>query len=163
LTIAKVLAAGGDDKQSLGYLRDVLAVEKKKPGLASARAMLQWGDLVAAGAERDYEQAIKHHMQAIKLATPLARTSKMVPRREAPQVLTDAHLGVARDIAWGRWQQKSRVVPKWLDKALTLANQSIADDRTPEDLRFHVSAGALAALAGIHDPPDAQSWIRSLR
>ena len=70
---------------------------------------------MAAAKEHDYTEAIKHHMHAIKLAEPLVSSPQVAVRRAAKEVLVDANLAVAHDVGWGRWQQKAKVVPKWID------------------------------------------------
>ena len=127
--------------------------------LVKARAYCQWGDALAAGPERNFQEAATQHLQAIKLAEPLAGDARAPIRREAKEVLLDAHLGVAGDIARGRWQQKQKVVPKWIYRAQALAEAMIASEKGAEDLRLRVGLSALAALAEVADVPDSWCWI----
>jgi tetratricopeptide (TPR) repeat protein len=130
------------------------------PGIVAARAWCLWGDCLAKSAKRDYAGALKHHQQAIKLAEPLARHDQYAVRRAAKELLVDAHLAVAYDIGWGRWQQKSTVVPNWIDRAKAFADQLVDHERMGPEIHLRVYAQALAALAGIAQPPDAGKWIR---
>ena len=158
LLLARVLAAAGDYPQAIARVRDVIA-EPKVSEVAAARAWCLWGDCLAKSAKRDYAGAIKHHQQAIKLAEPLARHDQYAVRRAAKELLVDAHLGVAYDIGWGRWQQKSTVVPNWIDRAKAFADQLVDHERMGPEIHLRVYAQALAALAGIAQPPDAGKWI----
>jgi hypothetical protein len=99
-------------------------------------------------------------MEAIKIADPLALAPDTTVRRAAKELLIDAHLAVARDIAWGRWQQKERVVPLWLERAKRCADEAIDQDGGGRDLRLRVAEHALLAAAGFQAPPDPTPWVR---
>jgi tetratricopeptide (TPR) repeat protein len=161
VTLAKILAEAGDCPQALEIVRDVIE-SGKAPKIVVARASCMWGDLLAASHERDYPQAIKYHLQAIKMAVPLAGDPAMTVRREAKELLVDAHLAVAHDIGWGAWQQKLKVVPKWIERASAFADDAIANEQSSPEIRLRVSEQALAALAGIADPPDSHVWIQGV-
>ncbi|MEX0679560.1 MAG: tetratricopeptide repeat protein [Pirellulales bacterium] len=162
LCLARVLAAAGDYPQAISRVRDVLD-QPNVPDVVAAGAWCQWGDYLAKSSDRDYAGAIKHHRQAIKLAEPLARHERYVVRRAAKELLVDAHLAVAYDVGWGRWQQKSKVVPKWIDRAASFADEMLANERGDAEVYLRVYAGALAALAGIAEPPEASKWIRGIQ
>lgn len=159
LTLAKILSDTGDHRQAIQQTRDVVDAPGISP-LLQARAYCRWGDCLAAASGPDFQEALTHHSRAIKLAEPLTASARSVDRREAKQVLLDAYLGAAHDIGHGRWQQQATIVPKWLDRALALADDLIARERGDAEIRFQVYCRALSALAGIADPPDASRWIR---
>ena len=161
LLLAKVLAAKGDYPQAI-ELAGGIARSKGAARLTLARAQCQWGDALAAGEKHDYAAATQHHLKAIELAQPLAASRKYSERRAAKEILVDAHLAVAHDIAWGRWQQKSKVVPQWLARGLALADDLIVTEHGSPAARLRVYEQALAALAGIDQPPDATRWIRGV-
>lgn len=158
LTLAKILAQSGDYTQAIAQVRGVVEWGKA-PHVIVARAFLLWGDFAAAGQQHDYPQAIKHHMQAIKLAEPLASEQKVAVRRAAKRVLIEAHLAVAHDVGWGRWQQKSKVTTRWIERATAWADDLVAHDQGSIQAQLCVHEKALAALAGVADPPDASRWI----
>ena len=159
LILAKVQAETGDYTTAIERARAIADSQKTGP-LVRARAYVQWGDCVAASPQREFAEAMKLHAKAIKLVEPLAGGKKHIERREAKEVLIDAHLAVARDIGQGRWQQKAEVIPKWLERALAMADDLIAYDHGEPLLRLHVYEQALAALAPLSNPPDAGEWIR---
>jgi len=161
LTLAKVQAANGDHAAAIEIAR-TLAESPKTPGLVMARAYCLWGDSLVLSTARDYPQAIKHHQKAIKLATPLSSSKKTSIRRAAKELLVDANLAVARDIGWGRWQQKSKVVPKWVDRAVAVVDDIENKEVGSPELRLRIYEQALAAAAGIADPPDCEAWERAL-
>jgi tetratricopeptide (TPR) repeat protein len=117
------------------------------------------GDLVFASAHDD-KQALKLHESAIKSAEPLMGDSHQAIRRQAKQVLIDAHLGAANDIAWGTWQQKARVVPKWLAQANELARDLVEQEEGDPEVRLKVAREALFAAAGSRGAWDSADWIQ---
>lgn len=161
LLLAKVLAAKGDYAQAI-VLAGGVARLKGVARLTLARAHCQWGEALAAGEDHDYAGATQHHLKAIELAQPLTVSQKYSERRAAKEILVDAHLAVAHDIAWGRWQQKSKVVPQWLARGLALADDLIRTEHGSPAARLRVHERALAALAGIDEPPDATRWTRGV-
>lgn len=159
---AKVLAAEGDYPQAVRQLRDLIDAGAAG-GLVLARAHCQLGDYTACGEKRDFEQAIGHHQKAIKLAEPETLEAKFTVRRAAKELMVDAHLAVAHDIGWGRWQQKPKAVIKWVEHARAYADDLLANEQGSPDLRLQICEGALSALAGIAQPPDASKWIEQLK
>ena len=159
LILAQAQAESGDYATAIERLRGI-AERTKNNDLLRARAYLQWGDCLAASPKQDLAEAMKLHARAIKLVEPLASKGKHADRRVARETLIDAHLAVARDIGAGRWQQKAEVIPKWLDRAMAMADEMVAHDRAEPQVSLRVYQQALAALAPVADPPDASEWIR---
>ena len=162
LLIARILAESGEYPKALQHARDV-ADDAESSTIVAARAHCLMGDFLARSSQRDFAEAIKHHQRAIQLAEPLMSDADFVVRRAAKELLLDAHLAVAYDIGWGRWQQKPKVVPKWIERATAFADDLLSREHGRPELQLHVQAGALAALAGIANPPDAGPWVRGLQ
>jgi tetratricopeptide (TPR) repeat protein len=162
LLLAQILAASGDYPVAITRVRGVLD-EPKLDDLVAARAWCQWGDYLAQSHKRDFTEAIKHHQQAISLAEPLLASPDQVTRRAAKQLLLDAHLGVAYDIGHGRWQQKTAAVAKWINRSAVFADDLVRTENAGAETRLRVYVGALAAIAGISEPPDVTSWIAGTR
>ncbi len=136
----------------------------KSPNLAPlvrAQAELLVGDLNAAGPKRDYKRAMEYHLKAIKSAEPLAETKQPKTRRAAKQVLLEANLGVANDIAWGFYQQKETAVPRWLEKATDIAKDLQTNEGTDAEPTLTVARQALAACAGTQGLLDPLNWTKS--
>lgn len=161
LTLAKVQATVGDFEEAIKQVSAVANAKDASPIMA-ARAQLQWGDYLAAREKHDYEQALRKHQAAIKLAEQLIGSPKQAERVAAKELLVDAHLAVAHDIGWGHWQHKSKVVPKWIERATVFADDLVAHEGASVETKFRVSERALAALAGIAAPPDAGPWVRTV-
>ena len=158
LLLARILARSAEFAGAVQHLEDILTLNKLS-GLLKARTQLELGYCAAQAAKPNYPQALKHHQEAITLTEPLVTDERTAVRHAAKEILIAAHLGIAHDIASGRWQHKNKVVPKWLDRASAFAEEMITHDQGSIELRLRVSEGALAALAALPEPPDAQAWI----
>jgi tetratricopeptide (TPR) repeat protein len=162
LLVARVLAASGDYPQAISRLRDVID-QSDVDDLVAATAYCQWGDCLAQSAQRNFTEAIEHHQRAIALAEPLVNHTSRAVRRQAKDLLLDAHLAVAYDVGWGNWQQKASFVPKWIERATFYAEDLLRNEHAGPKVRFRVYVGAVAAMAGVEAPPDASRWIKGLR
>lgn len=153
--------------QALGYLgrheEAIQEVEKaiqlgEKWGHVKARALCLMGDLLSSGPRRDYKQAIQFHIEAVKTADPLTADKHPAIRVAAKEVLIDAHLGAANDVAWGHWKEKEQAINKWLQGAVAVTEDLIANDRGSDSLRFRVASRALAAHVGAQGSLDPSDW-----
>lgn len=162
LLLARVLAASGDYPAAITCVRGLMD-EPQLDKLDAARAACLWGDFLSHWYKRDFAEAIEFHQRAIALAEPLLGVKDRTTRREAKQVLLDAHLGVAYDIGHGRWQQKTAAVAKWIDRAAVFADDLVRKEGATSQVRLRVYAGALAAIAGIQEPPDISRWVAGTR
>lgn len=124
-----------------------------------ARSLCLLGDLYSAGATPDYKKAVAYHMQAIQAADALTTSPHPAIRVPAKEVLLDAHLGAAHDIAWGKWNQKQTAVSAWLKRASALADDLIQTEGGTVEYRFRVAARALAACVGAQGQIDPAPWI----
>lgn len=125
-----------------------------------ARAQCLLGDLAGSAAKPDYKRALDYHMAAVKTADPLAVNRHPAIRLAAKEVLIDAHLGAAGDIAWGPWTQKEAAVPKWIDRAANFAEELIANDGGTDEHRFRVATRALAICVGARGKLDPSEWAQ---
>ena len=148
LTRAAILRRLGRHQEATQQTEFVLADAGILPE-AKAQALCQLGDLTASGTSPDHQKSIQLHMEAIRVATPLAVDRRDVVRRLAKKILIDAHLGVALDIAEGNWRRKHEVVPKWIDRAALLADDMTNNEQEHLSLHFMVSCRTLAVLAAI--------------
>lgn len=123
-----------------------------------ALALLTLAQCHNFAAQQDYEGAVKLAQQATAIATPLADHQHFETRQLARRVMLEAHLSIARDIAWGAWKRKSTAVPMWLERAETVARET---QRRPEaygDEMFLVAREALAAYVGTQGEVDPRNW-----
>jgi hypothetical protein len=80
----------------------------------------------------------------------------------AREVLLDAHLGTALAIAKGTWQQKSRVIPKWISRADDVVKAFEGDALERDVLELQLCRGALAAAAGSTEAIEPLPWVKRL-
>jgi tetratricopeptide (TPR) repeat protein len=159
LTHAEILGRQGNFEEAGKETKDVLTTADLSDEL-KAKAMCQLGDLLAASPAHDYKLAMEHHLSAVKTADPLSIDKNVTVRRAAKQILIEAHLAAANDIACGYWQQKETSVSKWIDRAQAYAEEMIAHDEGDPALRLQVARGALAACAGAQGKIDSIPWAR---
>jgi hypothetical protein len=119
--------------------------------------------LLADGPQRDVRAALKHHMDAVQAATPLASDANAAVRRAAKDVLVDANLGAANDIAWGSWKKQEVVVPKWLSQAATAADDLAINEAAGLEPRFRVARRSLSALAALKGQIDESAAVRAIQ
>jgi len=160
LTLAQLLASTGEREAALRELQTVAAGTENRPHI-KARAVCALGDLNANGDPPDYKQAVEYYTEAIKIAHPIASDPHPAYRLAAKEVLVDAHIGAARAIAWGPWEQKEIVVPRWLDRAGAAADELTKEGGSPL-FRIRVAAAALSASVGVPSGLDPQPWIARL-
>jgi len=157
VTLAQSLAQAGRLDEAIVEVRKAVAASDSRPYL-KARALCILGDLLASGSKPDYKKAIAHHTQAIQLADPFANDPHPAVRVEAKEVLVDAHLGAAHDIAWGEWKEKEKAVARWLERAAAVADDLVRVEDGSREILFRVHCRTLAAYVGIrgdYDPNPA--------
>jgi tetratricopeptide (TPR) repeat protein len=100
---------------------------------------------------------MQFHTQAIQVADPLSTTRHPAIRLAAKEVLIDAHLGVAHDLAWG--ERRGSAIGDELAKALALADDLVQNEGSSQQCRFHVAGRALAAHVGLRGKLDPTTWV----
>jgi tetratricopeptide (TPR) repeat protein len=146
LTRARLAAGNGDLTEAILFTKNV-AQDKSVSTVVRARAEYQWGNLLALGPEPDLQEALNHHLKAIDLAVKHAADDQTDVRRMAKDILVDAHLAVAQDIALGNFQRQREVVPKWVSRATELAEEFIAGDAGDETVRMEIYRTTLAVYS----------------
>jgi len=159
VTRAQILGQMGRVTEAIQEARKALDTSKSRPHVL-ARAQCLLGDLLASGSKPDYKQAIRFHMDAVKTADPLTKQPHPAVRIAAKEVLIDAHLGAAHDIAWGDWKDKEPAVTRWLTRATELADDLVKNEGGSEDQRFRAHARALAACVGMRGVVDPGQWAK---
>jgi tetratricopeptide (TPR) repeat protein len=110
----------------------------------------------------DYQKAVEHFSTAIRIATPLVGHKSVSVQQAARDVLLDAHLGTALAIAKGTWQQKGRVIPKWIARSETLVKDLNPKSIDKDVLELTLCRGALAVAAGSSEAIDPLPWVKRL-
>lgn len=140
------------------------AVKNKDTGspLVTAQVQRLLGRTALAGDKPDHQAAVEHFAETIRKASPLLAKRSPTMQAAAREVLLDAHLGTALAIAKGTWQQKSRVIPKWISRSETLVNEFKGGDREKMVLEMQLCRGALAAAAGSTEAVEPLPWVKRL-
>lgn len=161
LTLAEILDQIGQDDLAIQQLEQVIAVADQRPHV-KARALCSLGTIYQTLNKPDYKKALDNHFEAVKVAQPLRTDPHPAIRIAAKEVLVDAHLGAALDIAWGPWEQKDSVVPRWLERAAALAQDLIDSEHQSADKLFRVSTTALATSVAMPQTIDPGPWIEAM-
>ncbi len=159
VTRAQVLGQVGELEAAIAEAARAAESAGQRPHV-KARALCLLGDLHASGGQPDYRQALKYHMEAIRVAGPLAGDKHPAVRLSAKEVLIDAHIGAAHDIAWGEWDDKATAVPMWLDRATAVVDDVVENESGDEEHRFRVATRALAACVGMRGELDPGPWTQ---
>ena len=161
VTHAQTLAELGRFAEATEEAKKAATDAKGRPHV-HARATCLLGDLSASGAKPDFKKALGLHTQAIQLADPLASDPHPAIRVAAKEVLVDAHLSAAHDIAWGQWQDKPKAVTMWLEQAVAAADDLVNNEAVGQERLFRVYARALAAYVGLHGEVDPEPTIKAV-
>jgi len=157
VTHAQILGQAGHFAEGIEQAKKALATSDKRPHI-KARAQCLLGDLLSSGPHPDYKQAIEYHTKAIDTAEPLVNNQHPAIRLAASEVLINAHLGAAHDIAWGNWNQKEIAVSKWLGRAAKLVDELIENEDQAAEHRFRIACRAVAACVGAEGRIDPIEW-----
>lgn len=157
VTQGQILGSMGRIADAIPVVHRAVAASEQRPHV-KARALCMLGDLYGAGPQPDYKKAMDYHSEAIKTADLLAMDHHPAVRLAAKEVLIDAHLGAAHNIAWGNWNQKEVSVPRWLKRAAAFAEEMIENEGGTPEHRFRVSTRALAACVGMRGDLDPTEW-----
>lgn len=161
VTRAQVLAQLGRLPEAIEEAQKGVDTAGQRPHV-KARALCLIGDLTASGAKPDYKKALALHTQALQIADPLTSDPHPAIRVVAKEVLIDAHLGAAHDIAWGEWKEKNKAVVRWLERALAVANDLVTTEGGNQEQVFRVYVRAMAAYVGVHGGIELEPTIAAV-
>jgi len=145
--------------------RDVLEslqARPQVPPLVAAQAQRLLGRAALADKDPDEQAAVEYFAEAIRRAAPLSSGTPGPLQAVATEVVLDAHLGTALAIARGTWQQKARVIPKWITRSETLVKDFAGTVDEKAVLEFQLCRGVLAAAAGTTEAIDPTPWVKRL-
>ena len=120
------------------------------------------GRISLADSDPDYQQAVAHFAEAIRRTAPLLTKRSPSVQAAASEVLLDAHLGTALAIARGTWQQKGRVIPKWVARSEAVVRDFKGPDDERRVLELQLCRGALAVAAGSSEAIEPLPWVKRM-
>jgi len=153
---AQVLLGQHDDATLA--IRAILDDEGTPP-IVKAQALHAMGRLAALGDIEIASKAIAFENRSIALADSLATSKNIKERRAAKQVLIEAHLAVARQIAKQDFENKLASVSQWIARASGLAEDMIEHDGGSLELRLLVARESLEALANFKPTKDPGPFV----
>ena len=161
LKLAAVLIALDRPAEARPVLEAALAGPDLPPLLA-AQAHRLLGRVALAGKAPDHRAAVDHFTESIRRAAPLLAKRGAPIQAPAREILLDAHLGTAQAIAEGSWQQKSRVIPKWIVRSETLVKEFEGGALERQLLELQLCVGALEVAAGSTESIEPLPWVKRL-
>ncbi|MGL4594795.1 MAG: hypothetical protein ACRCUY_08725 [Thermoguttaceae bacterium] len=163
LRLVQILIQMNRLDESRQYLEETIGICDKFPH-EKARALSMLGDLYRTGRNSDCELSMECHSDAIRLAMTMTTHSNQTIRQSAKDVLFDAHLGAARDVAWGKWDNKSESINKWITRAKEIARdpEMLAAKRYSNEYPFKIATTALATQVGVLEQNELEPFIKNV-
>jgi tetratricopeptide (TPR) repeat protein len=158
---AEVLMALGRTAEARGLV-DGLARKPTASPLLAAQSGRLLGRIEMANEKPDYEKAVDLFTESIRKATPLLTNRSESIQALAREVVLDDYLGTAMAIAAGAWQQKNRVIPKWIARAAQVIDDLPEDHPERDRLELTLCREALAVSAGATDSIEPLPWVKRL-
>ena len=158
---AGVLLALGRPEEARVVLDRLGSLPDSSPLVVAQAARLS-GRITLAQKNPDHQKAVEQFAEAIRRAAPLLSKRSPAVQAAAREVLLDAHLGTALAIAQGTWQQKSRVIPKWISRADAVVKEFTGDEPERQVLELQLCRGALAAAAVSTEAIEPLPWVKRL-
>lgn len=155
---AQALKAVGRYDEATYAVRAVLD-DQDAPTIVKAQALHEMALLAALGEAPIAAKAIGFDTKAIELADALATSKNVQERRAAIELLVEAHLSTARQIASHAFNNKLESVSLWIGRASGLAESMIAKDGGSLELRLLVAKEALGALASFKPTKDPEPFL----
>jgi len=158
---ASVLLALDRPEEARAVLDRVGTLAASSP-LVMAQASRLAGRIELAKKSPDYQKAVDSFGESIRRAAPLLTKPSPAIQAAAREVLLDSHVGTALGIAKGTWQQKSRVIPKWISRADAIVKDFKGTEAERQVLELQLCRGALAVAAGTTEAIEPLPWIKRL-
>lgn len=130
--------------------------------LVMAQVSRLGGRIELARKNPDFQKAVDQFAEAIRRGSPLLTKRSPAVQAAAREVLLDAHTGTALAIAKGTWQQKSRVIPKWIGRAEALVAEFKGEELERQQLEMQLCRGALTVAAGTTEALEPLPWVKRL-
>ncbi len=154
----QTLALLGEYDDAVHRIRAVLD-RKDLTALVQAQALYEMARLASLGDVQIASKAIPFNNRAIELADHIAINDDRAERQAAKQVLVDAHMAVAEEIARQAFNQKVESISQWIGRASGLAEEYIENDGGSVMLRLTIAQRALNALASFKPTLDPTPWV----
>jgi Tetratricopeptide repeat len=124
-----------------------------------AQALHQMARLASLGDREIASKTVPFENRAIEIADKLATSKDARERRAAKQLLIEAHIGIAEDLARQPVNEKVETLSQWIGRASGLAEDFIEKDKGSVELRLFIAQRALGALASFKPTLDPAPWV----
>ncbi len=158
---AECLHATGQYDAAVLETRAVLDTEGV-PSLIEAQANHRLGLLAMLGDAEIAATAIDYHKRAIEGADKLAISNDRYVRRQAKQLLVDAHLAIGLEVSRRDYENKGANVADWVSRASSYAEEMIANGDVGLEARLHVAQCSLEALANFKPAKDPAPLLNEI-
>ena len=127
--------------------------------LDRAQALHRMARLASLGDGEIASKTISFETRAIEVADKLATSKDAKERRAAKQLLVEAHIAIAEEVARQSYNQKVETLSQWVGRASGLAEDYIAKDGGSVELRLIIAQRVLASLASFRPTLDPAPWV----
>jgi tetratricopeptide (TPR) repeat protein len=129
------------------------------PDIVEAQALHEMARLASLGDAEIASKTIGFEQKAIELADKLAISENVTERRAAKQLLVEAHLSIAEEVARQSFGKKLNGISQWIGRASGIAEEFIAQDGGGIELRLMIAQRALAAMSSFKPTVDPTAWV----
>lgn len=124
-----------------------------------AQALHQMARLASLGDKEIASKTISFENRAIEIADKLATSKDALERRAAKQVLVEAHVGIAEEVARQPYKEKVDSLSQWIGRASGIAEDYITKDHGSVELRLYIAGHVLNGLANFKPTLDPAPWV----
>jgi tetratricopeptide (TPR) repeat protein len=127
--------------------------------LDRAQALHRMARLASLGDGEIASKTISFETRSIDVADKLATSKDAKERRAAKQLLVEAHIAIAEEVARQSYNQKVETLSLWVGRASGLAEDLIEKDGGSVELRLLIAQRVLAGLASFRPTLDPAPWV----
>lgn len=160
VTMAQIMALRNQTDKAKLYLQELIPALETYP-YPKALALCTLADLYQSSSSPNFDKAIQLHQEAITVILPVTTNANPTLRLKAKDVLLNAHLGAAKDVAWGNWENRQAAALKWLSRAKEIAADPELTVRKPgtKDYALRIAIAELALHSGMPETTNIEPLI----
>jgi len=145
-----------------GLMRRIRAIRNdvQLPALTRAKAAFAMGQINTKLSSPNYKQAFSFHSEANQRARELLKSSELAEQFGALELMVNAHLAIAHDIAFGEYtaEEKNRAVPKWIELSWKFTAHLLANNYHDQALGLDVCRSSLELLKKLEKSVPLEVW-----
>jgi hypothetical protein len=130
------------------------------PSLTRAKAAFAMGQINTKSSSPNYKQAFSFHREANQRARGLLKSSELAEQFSALELMANAHLAIARDIAYGEYtaEEKNQAVPKWIELSWKFTAHLLANNYHDQAFGLDVCRSSLQLLKKLKKDIPLEMW-----